>query len=685
MASTLTPEQRQRIEENRQKALAKLAAKSANQQKTPDQSYNRVQPVQQASSSLGNRVPFKNQSFQTKPATNGNQAQNFYKSKSLGSHTGGSKPEEKPKSWNVVSETLTGTCSLISNDRFAVTIGYNSKVIDIMKSIPGRQYDTNKKFWHFPLDQYDTLKSKLSPLSPSVIVGNIPKSVFKIIKDVEPVQDFKNIDISTIDPVLLESLFPFQVEGVKYGIFKHGKCLIADDMGLGKTLQALAIADYYYEDWPLMIVCPSSMRFQWQAEILKYLTKVPSYSILLATNGKACISSEYKVVILSYDLLVKFKEVLKKLHFGLVIFDESHSLKNAKTQRTKAALEISKNIKCKILLSGTPALSRPIELYPQIRLLEPSLFKEIHEYGVRYCDGKQDKFGWNFQGSSHLEELKIILEAKFMIRRLKANVLEQLPSKMRQVVTLNDDHIDMKSMKMKSLETKLNKNKNISGSDKRSTLLAYYAETGRAKIPAILKYIEDLLEKNKKFLCFAHHTDVLNSISDLLEKKEVYYIRIDGSVSSEERKSVCDQFQEEDRFRVAVLSITAANTGVTLTAAQLVVFAEIFWNPGELVQAEDRAHRIGQKSSVLVQYLLAKGTADDYLWPLVQSKLNILNQAGLSKETELSVKNVVNKSKLVQSSIMQYFSELDYDIDDNDLANLMDEIEGVPEKRKKLF
>merc|ERR1719211_840667 len=125
---------------------------------------------------------------------------------------------------------------------------------------------------------------------------------------------------------------------------------------------------------------------------------------------------------------------------------------------------------------------------------------------------------------------------------------------------------------------------------------------------------------------------MMKHLSELLDKQKVKYIMIDGRTNSLSRKTYCDDFQTNDQIRVALLSITAANTGLTLTAAQLVVFAELFWNPGELTQAEDRAHRIGQTDSVTIQYLVATGTADDKLWPMIQKKLEVLNKAGLTKD-----------------------------------------------------
>lgn len=180
--------------------------------------------------------------------------------------------------------------------------------------------------------------------------------------------------------------------------------------------------------------------------------------------------------------------------------------------------------------------------------------------------------------------------------------------------------------------------------EKRGALLKYFQETSKVKAKAVCEYVSDLLESDKKFLVFAHHQSMLDNLEEELKKNNYDYIRIDGSTSSENRQVFVQRFQNSDKCQCALLSITAANSGITLTQANLVVFAELFWNPGILVQAEDRVYRIGQKNSVIIQYLCAKGTADDQIWPLVNEKLSVLSRAGLTREN-LSESSTVNGHK----------------------------------------
>ena len=352
-------------------------------------------------------------------------------------------------------------------------------------------------------------------------------------------------------------------------------------------------------------------------------------------SGRDYIGSDLFTII-TYELVSKKQKELREKNYQFIILDESHCIKDFKSARTKALEPLLKATKHLILLSGTPALSRPIELFPQISALQPRLFRYVSEFGNRYCDGKMKRFGErevpDYSGSSHMSELSLLLAERCMIRRLKSEVLHELPSKQRCCIVLDPAGVDSRSKEMRTKQAQAEK-KGINGSERHGLVLQWFNTTATAKLKAVREYIKELLgSKEGKFLVFAHHQVMLAAIAAVVEEAGVEFILIDGAVSSEARKQRVDRFQTRDAVRVAVLSITAANAGITLTAASLVIFAELFWNPGVLTQAEDRAHRIGQTDSVTIQYLVAKETADDVLWPMIQAKLNVLNKAGLSKD-----------------------------------------------------
>lgn len=634
--SPLTAEQRARIEENRKKALEKRALRArieANRQKALELRAARMRreqsgkPGTNLTSSQSTLCISTNDDVKSSNSS-GHQLKNFKPTILTINHLNNAPNCIPFKATG--PKILSGLCHLVSASHFSVNIGYNEVVIDIFKSIASASYDSAKKQWRFHIRDHNSLMRKLAGRKDIVSVSELPKTFLNVL--LNPFGDLTGKDeyLSKVDPYLLEKLLPFQRDGLMFGISRHGRCLIADDMGLGKTIQALGIAHYYQDDWPLLVVCPTSVRYQWMEALHTWLPSLPSHTVSVMMSGKDYDRSA-KVLITSYNIVSRHSRILQN-SFGAIIVDESHFMKTYSSARTKGVIAVLKNCRRVILLSGTPALSRPMELFTQIHAIAPKVFPSFQEYGIRFCGGKKTNLGhWDYSGCSNMEELNIILRETVMIRRLKSDVLTQLPSKIRQMVLLSPKE-SITNNDFQQFENRL-QNKFAHANEKRGTLLCYYASTGTYKIPKILDYVNDQLERKNKFIIFAHHKNVLDAISAAIAKQNVDFIRIDGSTSSLSRKEMCDKFQYIDDCLVALLSITAANAGLTLTAANLVIFAELYWNPGILTQAEDRAHRIGQEDCVLVQYLVSPGTVDDHLWPLIQRKLEILNKAGLSKDS----------------------------------------------------
>ncbi|XP_068602328.1 SWI/SNF-related matrix-associated actin-dependent regulator of chromatin subfamily A-like protein 1 [Brachionichthys hirsutus] len=548
--------------------------------------------------------------------------------------------------WQRPGAILQGQCVLLSQTKFEVDVGYHVDVVAAFKQMPTKNYDMKTRKWNFSLVDYKRLMDLLGGVA-AVEVEPLPRAIVQAFSARFDGTEARSphapeADLSSVSPSLTCSLMPFQREGVNFAVSKQGRLLLADDMGLGKTVQAICIAAYYRNEWPLLVVAPSSVRFTWAEAFGRWLPSINPDSINVVVKAKDDLQSGL-VNIISYDLLSRVDKRCQRSPFNVLIMDESHFLKNIKTARCKAALPLLKAARRVILLSGTPAMSRPAELYTQILAVRPALFPRFHEFGMRYCDAKQMAWGWDYSGSSNLRELKLFLEECLMLRRLKSDVLSQLPAKQRKVVMVTIDVINTRIKAALSAAAKQLSKGRQNKKEEKEALLVFYNHTAEAKLQAIMEYITDMLEGGReKFLVFAHHKLVLDHITAELVKKNVSFIRIDGATPSAERQQLCDRFQFSTKTCVAVLSITAANMGLTLHSADLVIFAELFWNPGVLLQAEDRVHRIGQTSSVNIHYLVAKGSADDHLWPMIQEKMNILEQVGLS-ESNLS-DNAVNAS-----------------------------------------
>uniref|UniRef100_A0A182MCU0 SWI/SNF-related matrix-associated actin-dependent regulator of chromatin subfamily A-like protein 1 n=1 Tax=Anopheles culicifacies TaxID=139723 RepID=A0A182MCU0_9DIPT len=526
--------------------------------------------------------------------------------------------------------TITCACSIVSDSRFVTeSNGYNEQMIEVFKQIPSKNYESSTRKWTFEIKDYPMLLERIAALNPHVVLGPIPKFVLQEFIS-GPKAKPKRICLNAIEPSLVESLLEFQKEGVAFAIEKGGRVLIADEMGLGKTYQAIAVADFYQQDWPLLVCTTATTRDTWAHKIRQLLPYIPVHSIASLNSGQDYIN-ECRVLISSYSMMERCGEKLLDRGFGMLIFDESHTLKNFKAKCTTVALALAKKARRVVLLSGTPALSRPVELFTQLQMLD-GRFCSFKEYSTRFCAGKQGNFGWDASGQSNLAELNLLLGRKFMIRRTKDEVMSELTEKNRETVVLDPSYMWTNEEVEDNMNSYASDYTSSKGRQREEALIKYYSVSAEAKAPAVCAYLKQVLKEKKKFIVFAHHHVMLDAIEKFLTKQKVDFIRIDGSTRSDLRTSLVEKFQTKVSCHAAVLSLKACNAGITLTAAQLVLFAELDWNPSTLAQAESRAHRIGQVDNVTVRYLLAKKTADDIIWTMLQRKQETLSRVGLCNE-----------------------------------------------------
>ncbi|XP_057958933.1 uncharacterized protein LOC131151656 isoform X2 [Malania oleifera] len=548
---------------------------------------------------------------------------------------------------------------LHANGNIAAKFSYDPQLVAALRKVPKATWNANERLWMFPVSSLSSAEEVLGEITAFVVeVENLDPLVRRAIAAASAIPDLRD-RYERIPSYIESKLLPFQRDGVRFVLQHGGRVLLADEMGLGKTLQAIAVTACVRDSWPVLILAPSSLRLHW-ASMLQHWLKVPSSDILVVlsqwggsnrggftivpSNTKGTIHLDGVFNIISYDVVPKLQSILMASEFKVVIADESHFLKNAQAKRTSAALPVLQRAQYAILLSGTPALSRPIELFKQLEALYPDVYKNVHEYGNRYCKG--GVFGM-YQGASNHEELHNLMKATVMIRRLKKDVLSELPVKRRQQVFLDLAEKDMKQVNALFRELDLVKSKIKACKSKeeveslkftkKNLINKIYTDSAEAKIPAVVDYLGTVIEAGCKFLIFAHHQPMIDAIYEFLLKKKVGCIRIDGSTPAASRQAMVMDFQEKDAIKAAVLSIKAGGVGLTLTAASTVIFAELSWTPGDMIQAEDRAHRIGQVSAVNIYYLLANDTVDDIIWDVVQSKLENLGQMLDGKENTLDV------------------------------------------------
>lgn len=447
---------------------------------------------------------------------------------------------------------------------------------------------------------------------------------------------------------------PFQKAGIAFAL-RRRHTLIADEMGLGKSIQAIGVFNANSSIKKILLIPPASLRLNWKKEIMKWTVRKISGGI---ASGKDF--PETDLVICNYDIVKKFRKEIDKRRFDLVICDEAHYLKNPDTQRTKAILghesygKVTKTpIDCGmwIYLTGTPILNRPIELWPIVHNADvEGLGASYWIFAKRFCKAWEAPWGWDFSGADHLEELQDRLRATIMIRRLKKDVLKDLPPKRRQVVAIPGGSAkaaiqaekDFYEGNQKVIEEAKEKAEaaqkagdEASYKEAVKELQGGYAsifqemarlrhQTAMAKIPYAIEYMKDILEQEDKIVVFAHHREVVEKTYDAFRGIAVM---MHGGTPMVERQAAVDKFQEDPKCRVIIGSIGTMGVGWTLTAASYCLFTELDWVPANITQAEDRLHRIGQLESVLIQHLVFDESLDADMAQKILEKQKVIDLA----------------------------------------------------------
>lgn len=478
-----------------------------------------------------------------------------------------------------------------------------------------------------------------------------------------------NADIFIPKPDGLEYL-PFQRGGIQYCLNVFGQAndagvLIGDEMGLGKTIQAIGVINAIPDISRVLVICPLTLKGNWERELKKWLVRP-------MTIGHA--NSEFfprtDVCIIHYNVLHKFPTRLAN-YWDLMIVDEGHRIKNAKARQTKcvvgykptrkesaAGMAPTSGIpaKRKLILSGTPFENRPAELWPIVSYVAPNLFSSRSAFEKRYCGAGSNGYGWDNSGATDLEELGERLRSQCMIRRLKKDVMKELPPKTRQVVEMDTDGLEHVIQREKSVWTQHEDDledaqvaielakasdsedlfKHAVSNLRQKTTLIFTEiarvrhETAVAKLPNMVEMLQEELEQVNKIVVFAHHRDVLEGAARHFPGECVL---IHGETPQEERDGLVQRFQKDPKCRLFFGSIRATGEGITLTAASTVIFFENDWTASKMAQCSDRCHRIGQKDNVLVKYYILPGTIDAHMITTWIHKEELLEQA-LDSERE---------------------------------------------------
>lgn len=428
----------------------------------------------------------------------------------------------------------------------------------------------------------------------------------------------------------MDKLYPFQEQGVQ-ALMKRKHNLLADEMGLGKSIQAIELINRLGLR-NVLIICPASIKRNWQYKLDEWL--VTPRVIQIVDKRTDFITDLAEIIIVNYDLITHsyIHQQLVSRKWDLIICDEAHRLKNMEAKRTIAVLSTKNGLVRQatrtLMMTGTPVLNRPVELYPVLKVLAPLViapYSDYFKYAKRYCDAWQDGFGFNVSGASHTDELNKKLREHYMIRRLTHEVEVQLPKKRYEMVFIDSTPgIQQKLRTIDSASRTDFKHKNLGiGAGELATLRR---ETAESKIDATIDQIKEYVESAGKIVIFAYH----HSIIERLEKelKEYTPVILSGSTSQNLRERSIKSFKKTKEIKVFIGQIQAAGEGIDglQEVCNNVLFVEWSWSPGEIEQACKRIHRIGQTKPCLFRFLVWADSVEEHQMRIVLDKVKVIRE-----------------------------------------------------------
>ena len=453
------------------------------------------------------------------------------------------------------------------------------------------------------------------------------------------------------------NLYPFQKAGV-YSLEPLSTGILADDPGLGKTIQSIAWAKKK-GNGPRLCIVPAAVKLNWEREIRR---ACPGDDILVigAENSSTVgrlgrLFGTPDSVIVNYEIVGHkgkrakagskvdesktrrcrgcngilainrsssgVHEALCTQKFETLLMDEAHFIKSTTAQRTKGTVSISKGIVNKLAITGTPIQNRPLELYPILVAIERIPASGYKEFTQRFCSPTKKWIGhgryvWDYKGASNLDELKELLRP-FMVRRLKSEVLKELPEKIYTNMPVEyDDRAVYARAEDRYVAT-------LGTSNVLGALQNLRVVSAEQKIGAAKEILESVVQEGKKALVFCCYLKPLHELARCFKSS----VLLTGEERPEKRQETIDKFQENKFCRLAFCSTMAAGTGINLTAAEKVIFIDLPWTPAVKRQAEDRCHRIGQRSSVEVVNLLGRDSVDTRMQTILVIKGQIIDGA----------------------------------------------------------
>ena len=556
---------------------------------------------------------------------------------------------------------------------YRIQFEYHPKLVEVIKTIPSKpRYDGTDRAWLVSInDSRYPFGKDAAWYVERFAQWAVHMQFCSVVKQREVTEDI-NYDLPNMKPFVGEHYmllqpYQYQLEGVQYAVEKK-RCILGDQPGLGKTLQAICTvvkahreAVIYGESFPTLVVCPAALKVNWQREFKKF---AGLNAIILDDSNRQTWHSFYdckkadgsplcEVFITNYESLKKFfvkrvseggKLTMKGILFDervnlfkSVIIDESHKCKSGKTQQGKFVEGICKGKRFVLALTGTPVVNNNTDLIQQLKILgRLEDFGGYSRFVERYCDGPKQ--------ASNVKELNWRLWNWCFFRREKSKVLTQLPDKTRQYLQIDITNMKEYQSAESDIVKYLKQYKNASDAQvQRSMNGAVMVKMGllkqisaRGKIKAVSEFIHDVIDGGEKLIVFGYLKEVIAE----LKKEFPNAVTVTGSDNISQKQFAVDSFQNNPDCKLIILNYKSGGTGLTLTASSRVAFIEFPWTFSDCEQAEDRAHRNGQKNNVNCYYFLGKDTIDKYMYDVIQTKKNIAN--GVTGTDDQVEENMVN-------------------------------------------
>lgn len=558
---------------------------------------------------------------------------------------------------------------------FRLSFEYNPDLVDLVKRIPTRRWDQTEKVWIVSKEGlyppgYDArwyVETFANWAVQKRYCSNVARrsELHDLVYEIPPMKEFVGDHYMLLEP------YSYQLEGVRYAL-DNKRCIFGDQPGLGKTLQAICSvvkahreAITYGESFPVLVICPAALKVNWKREFKKF---AGIEAIILDDSNRASWERFWElkrpngeaicpVFITNYESLKKFfvRKVKNSSRFTLssiefderirlfksVIIDESHKCKSAKTQQAKFVEGICRGKKWIFALTGTPVVNNNTDLIQQLKILgRLDDFGGYKHFVARFCDGPKQ--------SSNMKELHYRLWCCCFFRREKAKVLTQLPDKMRQYITCEitnrKEYQDAEDNFLKYLRQYKHADDDKIARAMRGEVMVRMGIlkeiAARGKVKAVADFIHDVIDGGEKLIMFAYLKEVVMALKEEFPDA----VTVTGSDNITQKQNAVDRFQNDPECKLIILNYKSGGTGLTLTASSRVGFIEFPWTYSDCEQAEDRAHRNGQKNAVNCYYFLGDKTIDEYMYKVIQTKKDIANEVtGTTTQIDEDVvSNVMN-------------------------------------------